>query len=59
MPVKQEQFSFIKESLLVSKDKEVLEFAENHLLTEKNHLELIEKYYLTMKKVNSYFYGNF
>ena len=29
--------------LLVSKDKEILEFAENHLLTEKKHLELIEK----------------
>ena len=29
--------------LLVSKDKEVLEFAENHLLTEKKHLELLEK----------------
>ena len=29
--------------LLVSKDKEIIEFAENHLLTEKKHLELIEK----------------
>ena len=29
--------------LLVSKDKEILEFAENHLLTEKKHLELLEK----------------
>ena len=28
--------------LLVSKDKEVIEFSKNHLLTEKNHLELIE-----------------
>ena len=28
--------------LLVSKDKEVIEFSNNHLLTEKNHLELIE-----------------
>ena len=29
--------------LLVSKDKEIIEFAENHLLTEQKHLELIEK----------------
>ena len=29
--------------LLVSKDKEILDFAENHLLTEKKHLELLEK----------------
>ena len=29
--------------LLISKDKEIIEFAENHLLTEKKHLELIEK----------------
>jgi len=29
--------------LLVSKDKEILEFAKNHLLTEKKHLELLEK----------------
>ena len=29
--------------LLVSKDKEIIEFAKNHLLTEKKHLELIEK----------------
>ena len=29
--------------LLVSKDKEIIEFAENHLLTETKHLELIEK----------------
>ena len=29
--------------LIVSKDKEIIEFAENHLLTEKKHLELIEK----------------
>ena len=28
--------------LLVSKDKEIIEFAKNHLLTEKKHLELIE-----------------
>ena len=29
--------------LLVSKEKEIIEFAKNHLLTEKKHLELIEK----------------
>ena len=29
--------------LLVSKDKEIIEFANNHLLTEKKHLELIEE----------------
>ena len=29
--------------LLLSKDKEIIEFANNHLLTEKKHLELIEK----------------
>ena len=29
--------------LLISKDKEIIEFAENHLLTEQKHLELIEK----------------
>ena len=29
--------------LLVSKDKDILEFANEHLLTEKKHLELIEK----------------
>ena len=28
--------------LLLSKDKEIIEFANNHLLTEKKHLELIE-----------------
>ena len=28
--------------LLFSKDKEIIEFANNHLLTEKKHLELIE-----------------
>ena len=29
--------------LLVSKNKEINEFANNHLLTEKKHLEIIEK----------------
>ena len=28
--------------LLVSKDKEIIEFAKNHLLTEKKHLPLTE-----------------
>ena len=29
--------------LLVSKDKEIIKFANDHLLTEKKHLELIEE----------------
>ena len=29
--------------LLISKDREIIEFANNHLLTEKKHLELIDK----------------
>ena len=29
--------------LMISKDKEIIEFANNHMLTEKKHLELIEQ----------------
>ena len=51
---------FIYKGILsVSKDKEIIEFAENHLLTEKNHLELIEKILPDNEKVNSCFYGSF
>ena len=41
--------------LLVSKDKEIIEFAENHLLTETKHLELIEKILFIFRNVNFYF----
>ena len=45
--------------LLFSKDKEIREFANNHLLTEKKHLELIETILPNSEKVNSFFYGDF
>ena len=45
--------------LFVSKNKEIIKFAQSHLKTEKKHLELIEQILPNDEKVNSYFYGNF
>ena len=45
--------------LLVSKDKEVIEFSKNHLLTEKNHLELIENILLDNEKSKLLFLWKF
>ena len=45
--------------LLVSKDKEIIEFSNNHLLTEKKHLELIENILPDSEKSKLLFYGGF
>ena len=51
---------FIYKGILsVSKDKEIIEFAENHLLTEKKHLELIEKILPNNKKSKLLFLWKF
>ena len=45
--------------LLLSKDKEIIEFANNHLLTEKKHLELIEAILPNSKKSKLLFLWKF
>ena len=45
--------------LLFSKDKKIIEFANNHLLTEKKHLELIEAILPDSKKSKLLFLWRF